>query len=40
VALGFAAGIRSAYRVTQMAERAAEDDINAGGGSPPKGTKE
>lgn len=40
IALGFAAGIRSAYRVTQLAERAAEDDSNAGGGSPPKGTKE
>lgn len=40
VALGFAAGIRSAIRVTQMAERTAEDDRNAGGSSPPKGTKE
>ena len=40
VALGFAAGIRSALRVTQMAERTAENDSNAGGGSPSKGTKE
>ena len=39
VALGFAAGIRSAYRVTQMAERAAEDD-RTGGTSPPNGTNE
>ena len=39
VALGFAAGIRSALRVTQMAERAAEDD-RTGGISPPNGTKD
>jgi len=37
VALGFAAGIRSAYRVSRMAERATEDTE---GDSPPKGTKE
>jgi ATP synthase protein I len=39
VILGFAAGIRSAYRVTKMAERAAEDD-RTGGISPPNGTKD
>ena len=40
VALGFAAGVRSALRVTQMAERTAEDERNAGGRSPPKGKTE
>jgi ATP synthase protein I len=35
VALGFAAGIRSAYRVAQQATRDAEDKNNAGGGKPP-----
>jgi ATP synthase protein I len=39
VALGFAAGIRSALRVTQMAERAAKDD-RTGDTSSPNGTKE
>ena len=37
VALGFAAGIRSAYRVSRMAERTTEDTT---GGTPPSGSKE